>query len=354
MSARPARRVLITGVSRHLGGALAQTLQASDEVETVVGVDTVPPENEIPGIEFVRADIRNPLIAKVIAMSAIDTVVHLNVVATPMSVGGRTAMKELNVIGTMQLLAACQKAPSLRKLVVKSTSAMYGASSRDPALFTEDQEPRALPRGGYGKDAVEVEGYVRGFGRRRPDVAINLLRLVNVMGPRIDTPLSRYLAMPVVPTVLGYDPRLQLLHEDDALEILRLATLEDRPGTFNAAGSGVLLLSQALRLLGTPGIPVPSPAVNVLGGLARRARMLDISREQLRLLEYGRVVDTERLQNEFGYTPAYSTAQTLEDFRRGHEVQGLLTADRALAVEQSVLSLERRLVGLATGWRRSA
>ena len=91
--------------------------------------------------EFVRADIRNPLIAKVIAQAEVDTVVHMNVIATPLGAGGRTAMKEINVIGTMQLLAACQKAPTMRKLVVKSTTAVYGSSPRDPALFTEDVEP---------------------------------------------------------------------------------------------------------------------------------------------------------------------------------------------------------------------
>ncbi|HLZ39226.1 MAG TPA: NAD-dependent epimerase/dehydratase family protein, partial [Mycobacteriales bacterium] len=166
----PSRRVLVTGVSRYLGGRLATLLQADPDVESVIGVDTIPPRRDLGRAEFVRADIRNPLIAKVIGSAQVDTVVHMNLIATPLGAGGRTAMKEINVIGTMQLLAACQKAPTVRKLVVKSTAAVYGTSSRDPALFTEDMEPRELPQGGYGKDAVEVEGYVRGFGRRRPDV----------------------------------------------------------------------------------------------------------------------------------------------------------------------------------------
>src|SRR5688572_2141431 len=102
------RRVLITGVSRFLGGRLAALLQDDPEIEQVIGVDTTPPAGDLGRTEFVRADIRNPLIAKVIATSEVDTVVHLNVVATPHTVGGRTAMKEINVIGTMQLLAACQ------------------------------------------------------------------------------------------------------------------------------------------------------------------------------------------------------------------------------------------------------
>ena len=110
----------------------------------MIGVDVVPPRGDVGDVSFVRADIRNPVIAKVIAKENVDTVVHMSVISTPGSAGGRGTMKELNVIGTMQLLAACQKAPSLQHLIVKSTTTVYGASSRDPAMFTEDMEPRAL------------------------------------------------------------------------------------------------------------------------------------------------------------------------------------------------------------------
>src|SRR6195952_5835185 len=198
-----ARRVLITGVARHLGGRLPQILSASPEVEVVVGVDTTAPKADLGRTEFVRADIRNPIIAKVISTERIDTVVHMNLIATPERAGGRTAMKEMNVIGTMQLLAACQKAPSVRRVVLKSTTAVYGSSPRDPALFDEAMTPKDLPSGGYAKDAVEIEGYLRGFARRRPDVSVTVLRFANFIGPRIDTVFTRYFALPVVPTVLG-------------------------------------------------------------------------------------------------------------------------------------------------------
>jgi UDP-glucose 4-epimerase len=142
----PARVVLVTGVSRYLGGRFARELSADPSVERVIGVDLVPPPHNLGGAEFVRADIRNPVIAKVIASAAVDTVVHMSVIATPASAGGRSLMKEVNVIGTMQLLAACQKAGSVKKLVVKSSSTVYGASPKDPALFSEEMEPRALSR----------------------------------------------------------------------------------------------------------------------------------------------------------------------------------------------------------------
>ncbi|MFL6140167.1 MAG: NAD-dependent epimerase/dehydratase family protein [Frankiaceae bacterium] len=308
------RVVLVTGASRYLSGRLAALLSDDPAIERVIGVDVVPPQHGIGGAEFVRADIRNPVIAKVIEAERVDAVVHMNVIATPLGAGGRPAMKEINVIGTMQLLAACQKAPGLRKLVVKSTTAVYGSSPRDPALFTEESEPRGLPRSGYAKDSVEVEGYVRGLGRRRPDVAVTMLRFTNFIGPRIETPLTRYFAMPVVPTVLGFDPRIQLVHEDDGLEALRRAVVEDHPGTYNVGGAGILLLSQAIRRAGRVPLPVPAPGVSVVGQLFRRAGLADFSPEQLRFLGHGRVVDTTRLAERFGFVPAWSTRAAFDDF----------------------------------------
>ncbi|MCW2621040.1 MAG: NAD-dependent dehydratase, partial [Frankiales bacterium] len=251
--------------------------------------------------------------------------------------GGRSAMKEINVNGTMQLLAACQKAPSVRSLVVKSTTAVYGSSSHDPALFTEDLEPRALPRSGYAKDAIEVEGYVRGFGRRRPEVNLSLLRFTNFIGPTIDTPLTRYFSLPVVPTVLGFDPRIQLCHEDDGLEVLREATLHPHPGIFNVGGSGVLLLSQAIRRMGRPSFPILSPAVSLVAQLFRRAGMVDFSPEQMRYLEHGRVADVSRLRAEFPACPR-PTAAAFADFA-ARSMASRASAETAAAVEGRVLTL---------------
>jgi len=338
------RVVLVTGVSRYLGSRLAAVMAADPSIERIIGVDTVPPGKEHAAVlgrtEFVRADIRNPLIAKVIAQAEVDTVVHLNILATPLGAGGRTAMKEINVIGTMQLLAACQKAPSMRKLVVKSTTAVYGSSPRDPALFTEDVESRSLPKSGYAKDAVEVEGYVRGFGRRRPDVTLSLLRFTNFIGPCIETPLTRYFSLPIVPTVFGFDPRIQLCHEDDGIEVLRRTVVQDHPGIFNVGGAGVLLLSQALRRLGRPSLPVPSPAVSVVARAFRSAGLVDFSPEQMRFLEHGRVADVGRLQGALGWSPR-PTREAFDTFVGVHSAARVVDA-AAAATEQRLLELLRR------------
>ncbi len=349
----PPAVVLVTGVSRHLGGRLAARLAADTSIDRVIGVDTVPPPRELRTAlgrtEFVRADIRNPLIARVIATAQVDTVVHLNITAMPRSAGGRASMKEMNVIGTMQLLAACQKSASLRRLVVKSSTAVYGSSARDPALFTEDMEPRRLPRSGFAKDAVEVEGYVRGFARRRPDVSVGVLRFTDVIGPGADSLLLRYLRLPVVPTVLGFDPRVQLLHAEDALEVLRRATLSGHGGTVNVGGEGVLLLSQLVRRAGRVPVPVPVAAVRAAGRAVRRAGLLDFSREQLQFLEFGRVVDTTRLRTEFGYIPRYDTVRAFDDVVRGRGLRLRIQPAAVRRAERGILDVVHAAAGSRDG-----
>jgi UDP-glucose 4-epimerase len=308
-----ARVVLVTGVSRFLGARVAHTLQADPGIERVIGVDTVPPTMPLGRTEFVRVDIRTPGIAKIISSARVDTVVHLNLV-TSASVP-RAKVKELNVIGTMQLLGACQRSPDARKLVVRSSAAVYGSSPMDPAVFTERDEPVEPPTSGYAKDAVEVEGYVRGLTRRRSDLTVSVLRFANFVGPGVDSPLTRYLRMPVVPTVLGFDPRLQFVHEDDGIEVLRRMTVEDHPGCYNVAGDGVLLLSQALRRAGRPYVPVPAPSISLFGDMGRRfAGMSGFSPELLRWLTYGRVIDTTALEKELAWRPKYGSEAAFADF----------------------------------------
>ncbi len=337
------RVVLVTGVCRDLGGRFARRISADRDVDKVIGIDVVPPRQDLGAVRFVRADIRNPVITKVIATEDVDTVVHLGVIATPSGAGGRTSMKEINVIGTMQLLAACQQAAGVRRLVVKSSATVYGSSSRDPAMFSEDMAPKQLPRSGFAKDSVEVEGYVRGFARRRPDVEVTMLRCANLIGPRIETTLTRYFELPVIPTILGFDPRLQFCHEEDALTALHHATLAGIPGTFNLAGDGVLMLSQAVRRLGRPSVALPSVALASIGSVNPPARAADLSAEQIAFLTHGRGLDTTAMRDVLGFTPLHTTAQAFDAFVRRLR-PGVFDAQRVADVESQVKALISKVV----------
>jgi UDP-glucose 4-epimerase len=313
------KRVLITGVSHFLGLRLAKRLEDDDDVELIVGVDLEEPPIPIKGLEFMRADIRNPLIARVIESTGVDTLVHTNIASGPARFGGRTQMKENNVIGTMQLLAATQRAKNIKKVVMKSSSAIYGSAPGEPSLIPEDHASRQVDISGYGKDCAEAETYARDFGRRRPDVDLAILRTQNVVGPTVRTNITDYLSLPVVPTALGYDPRLQLLHEEDAVEGLYRAMTEDCRGIFNIAADGVVYLSKAIRLLGGIQVPLLLPLAQSAAGALRRFGLVDFPVDQLKLILYGRAVLTRRAKKAFGFSPAYSTEDCVIDFRNRRE-----------------------------------
>lgn len=338
------RCVLVTGAARTTGRRLVGALAEQPEVERVVAVDDLEPEQPFPAkVEHLAVDLRSPALVRTVQSAGIDTCVHLGVTAEPRAAGGRASMKERNVLGTMQLLAAAHHASDLRRLVLKSTTAVYGSAPGDPAVWTESMS-HETPRHGFGKDAIEVEDYVRSFDRRRPGVAVTVLRLANQVGPTVDNPLTRYFELPVCPTVLGFDPRLQFLHEEDTAEVLLRATMGPAvAGTFNVAGDGVVLLSQAIRIAGKPPLPIPEPLVGRVAELV--GRTVDFSPEQVRFLQYGRVADASAAAEQLGFLPKWTSQHAFEDF--ASRLHRLITEEQVLRFEHEALSLLRRTVGRA-------
>ncbi|SRX92250.1 putative UDP-glucose 4-epimerase GalE2 (galactowaldenase) (UDP-galactose 4-epimerase) (uridine diphosphate galactose 4-epimerase) (uridine diphospho-galactose 4-epimerase) [Mycobacterium tuberculosis H37Rv] [Mycobacterium shimoidei] len=341
--------VLVTGACRFLGGYLTARLAQNPLINRVIAVDAIVPSKDMlrrmGRAEFVRADIRNPFIAKVIRNGDVDTVVHAAAASFAPRSGGGAALKEINVMGAMQLFAACQKAPSVRRVVLKSTSEVYGSSPRDPVMFTEDCTSRRPLREGFPKDSLDIEGYARGLARRRPDVAVTILRLANMIGPAMDTTLSRYLAGPLVPTILGRDARLQLLHEQDALGALERAAMAGKAGTFNIGASGIIMLSQAIRRAGRIPLPVPGFGLWVLDSLRRANRYTEINREQLEYLSYGRVMDTTRMREELGYQPKWTTAEAFDDYVRGRSLTPIVRPELVVSLENRAVAAAQRISG---------
>lgn len=350
------RRVLITGISSPFAGQLAERLRTDDGVEHVIGIDRHEPAHDLTDVEFVRAELAHPVLADLVESDGIDTIAHLGLVDSAVEAGGRSRMKDINVIGTMHLLGAAQKAPRVRRVVVRSATAVYGSGPNDPALFREDDAFEAAPGGAhgrdaievnldartYGRDAAEVERYARNLGRQRGDVAVTILRFAELLGPTVESPVTRVFALPVVPTLLGCDPRLQFCHEHDAADVAHRAAVEDHPGVYNVAGPGVVYLSQALRIAGKLTAPVPLPVASGLADFSQRAARAGLSADLLALLRYGRAVDIDRLRTAFGYTPAYSTREALRDFvASGRAGAG---ADHA-----TLRRLEKRIGRLLTG-----
>jgi UDP-glucose 4-epimerase len=213
---------------------------------------------------------------------------------------------------------------------------VYGASNRDPAMFTEGMNAKRLAGSGFAKDITEVESYTRGFARRRPDVAVTMLRTANIVGPRIASAMTGYFRLPVIPTVLGFNPRLQFLHEQDGLDVLEHATTSEVTGTFNIAGDGIITLAQAIRRIGRPSLPLPGFAVPSFGAAIRQTRVADFSPEQVAYLTYGRALDTTRMRTMLGFEPSFTTAQAFADFASAL-TPGLFSPERVRATETALV-----------------
>jgi UDP-glucose 4-epimerase len=318
------RRVLVTGVSGWWGGELARRLERVPEVEYIAGLDSRPPAADLERTEFIRADIRNPVISRLLPQTGVDTVVHCDVLLAPEPGKAPEQLHDINVIGSLQLLAACEKAGTVKSIVVRGSAAIYGAEPNAPEFFTEDMARRFPMRTRFQRDLSELENYFENHSRRYPDVTVMMLRYQPSLGTSLESPLTHYLHQPVVPVQMGFDPLLQFVHADDAVGALEAATLRPVAGPVNVAGEGSISLIRLLRLAGKVPVPVPRRLFPLALGIGTRLGFARLPPEAVPWLRNGVTLDCRRLVDEVGFRPR-STLQTVQEFieqSRGTRVPG--------------------------------
>ncbi len=309
------RRILVTGLSTFWGGRLARALEEDDSIEAIIGVDVHDPTVELDRTEYVRVSNQHALIRRIVVAAEIDTVID-----TRLAVDSTMALPRLahenNVVGTMNILAACSGPESpVRKVVMKSSSHYYGCERDDPAFFTEEMSRPHPPRTPIERDIVEAESAVRDFAVKQPNVTVCVLRFANTLGPGLRTSHTRLLSLPVIPCILGFDPRYQFIHEDDIVGCLEHAARHDLAGVHNAAGDGVLALSEVADLLGKPLAPVLPPwGTGFVAAPLRRAG-LSFPSELLNQLRYGRAMDNRKLKAS-GYQYRYTTREAVQQLAK--------------------------------------
>lgn len=320
-------RVLLTGLSTYWGGRLAQALEQQPDVEVVVGLDTRDPRLPLDRTEFVRADTSYSILSRIVRATEIDTILHTHLIVDSTQTSGRT-MHEINVIGTMNLLAAAGMPESpVRKVVLKSSNLVYGANFEDPYFFREDMHRTRSARTGVERSLLEVEAFLHDFADDNPHVSVTLLRFANVLGDDIDTPFAEALRRPFVPEILGFDPRVQFVHEDDVVGALMYATNNDIPGVFNVAGDGNLPWSEVCALVGKRRVALPPVLTTWAAEVPRLLQMWDLPPEALMLLRYGRSVDNRRYKRA-GYRYRYTSAGAVEAFAEGLRLSGTIGGKR--------------------------
>jgi UDP-glucose 4-epimerase len=335
------RVVLVTGVGGYWGARLAEGLLSQPGLH-VIGMDHEPPKERVKGLDFIQSDIRNPLLVDLLKEEQVHTVCHLTFIDSTRP--SETAF-DVNVMGTMKVLGACAEA-GVRKVVLKSSTAVYGAQPTNSNFLVEEQPLRGSRAYGYTRDMVEIEAFCNGFRRQAPEMMMTILRFSSIVGPDVDTPMTRFLREPLTPILLGFDPMMQVIHEQDVTGALLHAVLHDAPGVFNIAAEGLLPLSRLMGLAGKLPVPVfhlfAYWGTIMLGGSGLRVtRYVPIELDYIR---YPWVGDLAKMHEDLQFTPQYTAEEALREFAAKQRVRRYVPESAALAYDEERLrdTIERR------------
>ncbi len=312
---RRGRSIAVTGANTFLGRNLVGLLNEDERVSRVVILDVRNPETAGPKTCFYEVDLTQPgvdsRIAEILHAEGVDTVVHLAFLESPTQA---TAWgHELESLGTMHVLHACHK-QAVPKVVIGGSVLVYGAHPQNPNFMREDAPTRGLSEAHFVVDKLDVEGQAKRFQETHPECAVTLLRMATVLGPSSRNYVARWLSRSIVPTVLGYDPLVQFVHEVDAIAALKLAVDRNVRGVFNIASEGVLPISTVVKLVGRLAMPVPYRMLRRVCALLWVAQLSEAPPPFMALLRYLCVVDSSRARSELGFTPTYTSRDAVLDF----------------------------------------
>jgi len=330
------RVVVVTGVGGYWGARVATQLSASHPDWQVLGLDENAPSDELAGVEFIQTSLHNPALVDFFKEEQVDTVCH---VAFDESARATEATFDTNVMGTMKLLGTCAEA-GVRKVVLKSSMMVYGAHPQNSAFLREDSPLQGNKAYGYIRDWVEIEAFGNGFRRQSPETIVTILRFAHIVGQKADTPMTRFLREEEAMVLLGFDPIMQIIHEEDVIGAIGHAAQHDVPGVFNVAAPGAMPLWRIMGLAGKLTAPilhvVAFAAVSFLG-----PRYAPI---ELNYLRYRCVGDLQKMRDELQFTPHYTAEEALREFASQYKSRRYMGEENARHQEETLLrdTMERR------------
>ncbi len=307
--------VAVTGAGGFLGSNLVGSLEEDERIARIVAIDSGPVANAGRKTRSYDVDLTQPAaearVAEILAAERVDAIAHLAFLPSPTH--ATAWAHELESVGTMQVTVAARHA-QVRKLVLWSLTWLYGAHPSNPNFLTEKHALRAPVSEPYFADKLEAEEQARKLTLRSPGTVVTILRTAPILGPTVQNALTRYLSRKLVPTMMGYDPLVQFVHEVDVIAALHLALLRDVPGTFNIVGDGVLPLSTVIKLAGRIAIPVPHPLAETVAAIGWIAQLVEAPPTFLKYLRFLCVADGQKARDALGFTPAYTSREALQDF----------------------------------------
>ncbi len=299
------RTVLVTGISGNLGRAVAKQLHTESHV---IGLDRRPFAGKPKDVDHFQIDVRKARVEEVFRRHRIEALIHLGIMHDPRM--PFTEAHSFNVLGTQKILELCVR-HGVRKAVVLSSANVYGPRPDNSNFLPEESPLMAADRVSDARDLIEVDMWAQSFMWRHPALETVILRPVNIVGPTVRNAPSNYLRLETPLTVLGFDPMVQLIHEEDVSRALVLALRPGLRGVYNVTGPGEVPLSAALRELGRRPIPVPHPLIRPLLRRAFEARLTGFPAGEVDHIQYLCVVDGSRFVRDAGWAPSWSLRDTL-------------------------------------------
>ncbi|MEK6608462.1 MAG: NAD-dependent epimerase/dehydratase family protein [Myxococcota bacterium] len=311
----PDRRVVaVTGAHSFLGAELLRRLERDPRFGKLLAIDVRRPDG-LERSEFHRLDLTAPnaasLCGEILSEARVDTFVHLAFLSGPTH--NSTWAHELEAIGTVHVLEACSLA-RVRKFVMSSTTGVYGPHPLNPNFLPETAELRGLGQSRFFNDKVEAEREAQRFQEESQDAVVTVLRFAPILGPGISNYVSRFFRRPAMPVLMGFDPLLQLVHEDDAVTALELACDHDFPGAFNIVGEGVLPYTTMIARLGKLPVPIPHFVAYPLAKLLWMTQVMESPPTFLDWLRYLCVADGRKARELLGFIPRHDVRGILDDF----------------------------------------
>lgn len=307
-----ARSIALTGVRTFLGRSLLKLLEEDDSVRRLVVIDRDSPSAAGAKLRSYTVDRTQPSaparIAEILAAENVDTFFHLGFLESPTR--NLVWAHELESVGTLHVLNACRERP-VKRLVLGSSTALYGPHYDNPNFLAETHPLRGLPGVPFLSDKIDAERQFEAYARDHKDAAVSVLRFAPLLGPTVDNYVTRWLTQGVVPTLLGYDPLIQFVHEVDALAALKRTLELAVSGVFNIVGDGVLPMSTVVKLLGQRSLPVPHLLAEGVLDLMWKAGAARVPAPMLRFLRFLCVADGAKAKRELGFSPGYTTREAV-------------------------------------------
>lgn len=309
------RVIALIGTSGFKGRNLLSELENDPRIKHLIAIDRKKPPLETRKAKFYKLDLTETMadvrLSEIFKKEGVHTVIHTAFPITPPK--QQSLAHEIISVGSMYVCNACAGA-GIKKYILASTTDVYGAFPDNPNFLTEEHPTRGGIKNRFLADKIDAERSALKLAKKHPDTTVTILRACHILGPTIGSFKTRYLARPVILTILGYDPLVQFIHETDVVRAFMIALEKDTPGVFNIVGPGVLPLSRVIKIAGKLQIPVPGFVMKNLAQFLWYADMSPAPSSYLNFLKYLCIADGEKARRVMGFVPKYSTREALLSF----------------------------------------